>query len=374
MTGALPLLLCWLHSVPEAQATEITGWVSPQWGAIYRPQARPEDQFEYGMQMARVGFHFSGEPLENWSYVAYTVLGVDRIDAVTGVTPVDTDNDGTTDTISTTTSSAVASQVREATLRWTPLDILELRLGRMRIPFSSQAQSPDTALMFPQRSGPNDSFLKGTDLGGLLVAHVGEEHLVARIGAFNGTGVVAGTAPQRGVLYSARVDINPLGGFSLDESGPGIGPLRIGVGAGALYRPYTTFDSAGYEDVSVQDLRLSTSLRMAFLGLHIQAEGLYRQQTDSLTQRPVQTAGAYGQAGWYFPIGVEPAARVGWVSEDRSFSPREVQWVEVGVNYYPYRDEEPADRLKLTLLYLGEDRITEGEQAHGLSGALQLKF
>jgi hypothetical protein len=306
--------------------------------------------------------------------VAYTVLGVDRIDAITGVTPVDTDNDGTTDIISTTTASAVASQVREATLRWTPIGILEIRFGRMRIPFTSQAQSPDTALMFPHRSGPNESFLKGTDLGGLLETHLGEQHLVARIGFFNGTGLVAGTAPQRGVLYSARVDVNPLGGFSLDESGPSLGPFRIGLGVGALYRPYTTFDSAGYADVSVQDLRLSTSLRMSFQGLHILAEGLFRQQTDSLTQRPVLTAGAYGQVGWYFPIGIEPAGRLGWVSEDRSFSPREVRWVEFGVNYYPYRSEEPADRLKLTLLYLGEDRITEGEQAHGVSGALQLKF
>jgi len=38
-------------------------------------------------------------------------------------------------------------------------------------------------------------------------------------------------------------------------------------------------------------------------------EYLRRVQTDSLTHRPVEATGGYGQLGWYLPVGVEPIRR-----------------------------------------------------------------
>jgi len=247
-------------------------------------------------------------------------------------------------------------------------------MGRMRIPFTSQAQSPDTALLFPARAGPNASFLEGTDLGALFNARATDDKFVARVGAFNGTGLGAGSTHSRGTLLAARVDLNPLGAFSFDESGPTREDFRVGIGAGVVWHPYTTFDSAGYEDVQFQDLRASASIRAAVQGVHAIGEVLLRQQQDNLSNRPQQSTGAYGQLGWYLPQGVEPVVRMGWVEEDQTFFPRQTWWGEAGINVYPFLHGQRVDQLKLTLQYVGEFHVVENEQAHGTLAQAMLIF
>ncbi|MEE2750131.1 MAG: porin [Myxococcota bacterium] len=356
------------------EAAELSGWVSPRWGLLTRPQERPAEQLEFGMQMARFGLEITGEPIEKWSYRAYTVFGSDTASAVTSVGLVDTNNNGTADTVSTNTVDVVRSVVREASVNWQPIESVGFKAGRMRIPFTSQAQSPDTNLLFPDRSGPNSSFLEGTDLGGLLHAKAAENRAVLQLGAFNGSGLSSANTAERGVLYTGRVDLNPLGGFSFDESGPTTESFRIGVGAGIAYHPWTTFDSAGYKDVLFQDIRASASFRLAFEGIHAIAEGLYRIQTDSLSSRPTEALGAYGQLGWYLPFGIEPVGRLGWVEHDRTFFPRQTWWGEAGLNFYPFANEQSTDQLKLTLQYSGEIHVVEDEQAHGVLVQAQLTF
>ena len=392
MRRSIALLACGLATSPQSQAGEaadlggvdqggaehggahLSGWVSPRWGLLTRPEERPAEQLELGMQLARFGLEVSGEPLEKWSYRAYTVFGADTTSAVTSVGLVDTDNDGNADTVSTDTEDVVLSLIREASIRWQPIEVLGIKAGRMRIPFTSQAQSPDTNLLFPDRSGPNDSFLGGTDLGVLVNGQDTEKRAVVNLGVFNGSGLGAANTLERGVLYTARLDINPLGGFSFDESGPTRDPFRVGIGASVAYHPLTTFDSAGYEDVSFQDIRASGSFRMAIEGIHAIVEGLFRSRVDSLSSRPTESLGAYGQLGWYLPLGVEPVARLGWVERDRTFFPRQTWWGEAGLNFYPFADEEIPDQLKLTLQYSGEVHVAEDEQAHGVLVQAQLTF
>ena len=60
---------------------------------------------------------------------------------------------------------------------------------------------------------------------------------------FNGTSTNALKTNRQGILYTARLDVNPLdNGFSETSSGP---DLLVGLGAGAIHNPYTAYDEAG---------------------------------------------------------------------------------------------------------------------------------
>ena len=192
------------------------------------------------------------------------------------------------------------------------------------------------------------------------------------LGLFNVDGMGVDAGDVQGVMYMARLDINPLGNFDFDESRPQSQDLRFGFGGGLIWHPYTVFDSAGYDNLFVGDLRATGSVRLAVAGLSLSGEYLYRFQRDDLTDRSLQATGAFGQAGWRLPFGLEPVFRMGSLVEDQTFAPRTTRWVEGGVNYYPYSQSEDPNAVRLTLQYTGENRVTEREMAHGMVALLQL--
>jgi len=369
-------MIALLLSLAPAQAglLQISGFVSPQFTGVVRPDAVPEDRLIMGLQNSVAGVTFQGEPDERWAFKTYLLFAAaDTFPAVTGVSAVDTDNDGSVDRIATSTSEAIGSLVREVSITFSPVEVFGIRLGRMPIPFTSQAQSPDTALLFPQRAGPNQVFLADDDLGGLLELDVNGVFL-ASTGLFNGTGVGAGRSNDRGVLVVGRMDYNPLGDFAFNETAGMDAPFRVGVGGGVAWNPYTSYDSAGYEDVNVSDFRGSASARLAVAGLSVSGELLRRYQIDDLTHRPVEATGAYGQAGWLLEFGLEPIFRMGWVEEDQSFEPRTTRWTDAGMNVYPGFDGDNPDAVRFTLQYLSENRVTEQEVARGVSVRAQVKW
>jgi len=358
-----------------ASRFKVGGYVSPAFSFTARPSAQPVDQLELGLSSSKAGLIFVGKPVDHWSFTIDLCIGRDLISALTSVELVDVDNDGSVDAASSSVADALANIVEETTITWSPIDEIHLRMGRMRIPFTSQAQSHYMTLLFPTRSGVNESFMRGTDLGVLASFRLADERVLTSMGVFNGTGVAAGTGDLKGLLISGRLDLQPMGAFPFDESSAlRDRKFRLGIGAGILYNPYTSYDSSGNADVWVQDLRVSASLRMAAGGVYFSAEGFFRRQVDTMTTRPVVALGAYGQFGWNSPVGVEPIARVGWAVMDQSFDPLHTLWLEGGVNLYPaYRDEKP-DAVRVSLLYMGEDRITEREWAHGAMVRMQVRF
>jgi hypothetical protein len=358
----------------EGPEVQMGGYVAPAFKAIYRPYARPVDQERIGMDGSKAGLLFQGKVTNPWRFNVHLVIGCQCFDALTSATPVDADNNGTTDAIRTETAPAITSIVEEATTSFVPVEQLKLRVGQMRIPFTSQAQSANTKLMFPERSGPNEVFLQGTDLGGLMETDLFDGRILGSVGVFNGTGSPITSSEQQGVLYTARMDLNPLGSFGFNETSEWKGPFRIGVGAGMVHNPYTAFDEAGYPTVAVQDTRSALSGRLAFYGLYISGEYLIREQLDSMSRRPIWATGWYGQTGFHLPLGFEPMARMGEVTQDESFDARQTRWIDAGLNYYPARSSDRPDRVKLTVHYLSENRITEGEHAQGLSALAQITW
>ena len=350
------------------------GYVSPQFQAVWRPDARPVDQSRVGMTKSKAGLIFDGTVSPHWGFKIHFVVGGETFSALTHARPVDENNDGSTDSVHTESEETIGDMVVESTVSYRPVRALQVRLGRMRIPFTSQAQSPNTDLMFPERSGPNQAFIKGSDMGGLLMTDLFEGRLKGSVGVFNGTSTNALTASRQGILYTARVDVNPLGDFGFSETSEWAGPFLIGLGAGAIHNPYTAYDSAGYATVSVTDTRTSVGGRMSFYGLYVVAEYLSRQQLDSMSARPVWGSGWYGQAGWHLPMGLEPMFRMGTATIDESFDPQTTRWIDLGLNFYPAIKAKRADQVKITLQYLSENRVDEDERAQGISSRVQVSF
>jgi hypothetical protein len=354
----------------------LSGYLQPQVGMTYRPSALPRDKLEYGASATAAGIEISGQPWTRWGYDLHLIVAGESREVVTGVETVDSNGDGVPDDVSAETETTPSLLVERATINYQPVALVGVVIGQMRIPFTAQEQSPQTALMFPQRSGPNEVFLKGPDLGALAVLTVKGDLLRASLGAFNGSGAPVGEGEDRGLVYSLRVDVNALGPFPFGEGDLERGRLRVGVGAGLLYYPASVYDASGYLASRIRDLRSSASLRLAARGLYLQAEVLRRQRTDSLSSRPVVATGAYGQGSYFLPIeapiGLAPIARIGYAAEDQGFDPRKTLFLEAGITVYP-RPDEPDD-LKVVAQYLGERRLTEGEDAHGAILQVQLAW
>lgn len=358
------------------EALELSGFVKPTFSAVSTPAALPEDRIRIGLSSSRAGLTFRGQPLDQWRYKVFFVVGSDTFPALVGAKAVDTDNDGAVDRVDTETRGALGDIVRETSVSWVPSESIGIRAGRMPVPFTSAAQSADVALLFPDRAGPNDLFLADDDLGALLEANVPDGTLAIKAGLFNGTGTGPGGG-QRGVLYLARVDLQPLGEFSFDETNPLRSEPKVGIGAGLIWHPYQAFDGVGFSRLQINDLRGSASLRVGLAGLSLSLEGLHRYQLDNLTARPIIASGAYVQGGWRLPSAIEPIGRIGWAAEDRSFAPRTTLWLEGGFNLYPAfgnEDESLRDDVRMTFVYQGENRITEGEFAHGAVASVVLSF
>lgn len=366
----MPLVAAALAATPVVTTG---GYVAPMVVATARPDAPPVDRWELGLGATRAGLDFRSKSLEGFQARVYLVLGSDLVSAVTSTKLADTDNDGKADTVSTSTAKVMANVLDEASLTWTPAEVVRVRAGRFRVPFTAQGQSPDTALLFPTRASPTGVFLEGSDLG-VLVEWNAQDYARGSVGVFNGTGLSAGAGSSKGALCTARVDLSPLGAFAFNETSPERRPFRFGLGAALVWHPTTWYDRAGEPDVRVNDLRGAASVRISAGSLYLGAELLGRHETDTLTSRPVVAFGGYGQGGYALPVGVEPIARVGAVMDDLSFDPQTTAFAEAGLNAYPgWRGERP-DVLKLSAVYQGEFRLTEGEEAHGLGLRAQLKF
>ena len=357
-----------------ARSWNLSGYLQPEVGMTYRPSALPRDRLVYGASATSAGIEITGEPWDHWSYDVHLIVAGESLEVVTGVESVDTNGDGVPDDVNAESEVTPSLLVERASITYQPLALFGIVVGQMRIPFTAQEQSPETALMFPQRSGPNEVFLKGPDLGALAVLTVKGDLVRASLGAFNGSGAPVGESEERGLVYSARVDLNPLGPFPFGEGDLERGRLRIGLGAGFLYYPASVYDASGYLGSRIRDLRASASFRLAARGFYLQAEALRRQRTDSLSSRPVVATGAYAQSSYFMPVrapvGLAPIARIGYAAEDQGFDPRKTLFLEAGIAVYP-RPDEPDD-LKLVAQYLGERRLSEGENAHGAVLQLQL--
>ncbi|MEM6788479.1 MAG: porin [Myxococcota bacterium] len=365
---------------------KVGGYLNAGFGFTLVPQALPRDEITFGF-FGRAGLVVDARPYEMWRGKLNIIFDAEALRTLTDADLVDTNGDGSLDRIFLTRAQIPGNIIQDAWVAFEPTDWFYVRAGGMRIPFTLQQQSSNTATLFPNRSRPNEQFLSGADFGAQTGVDAFDGILLASAGVFAGTSlglnVGEGTGPVnttgRGVVFSGRVDVNPFGDFPLGEGGPFRRDFRLGVGVGTLVRPLTLFDvNTGTEPRSLGDLRLAASIRMAWQGVYLSVEYFRRQQTDSISFRPESAEGGYAQAGYFFPltdaVGLEPIARVGFVDEDQTFDPRLIGYLAGGLNLYPVTDVGKGDGVRLTVQYLGQRRFTEVEEAHAVQAALRFKF
>lgn len=363
-------------------AIELHGYVQPQFGVRNRPQALPRDRWEYGGLSSRAGIIISGTPVPTFSYIVHLSIDVRALLVITGVELVDKNGDGSIENLMLTRRPAIGTLFEEVTMSWKPLDFFTLKLGAMRMPFTVALRSVNTNLMFANRPGANEIFQSGSDQGLLAAGDWLGGRIQASLGAFTGTslGLLPPDTDARGLLYSARVDGNPLGKLPRAETDFERGPFRFGLGAGMLYRSGTLFSKAGYELAEIRDTRVSASVRLAWSGLFMQAEALRRLASDNVSSRPDQATGAYAQASFFFPlstehgIGMAPIARVGLTNENELTLPRRTLFLEGGLAVFPNINSPRPEGLRFLVQYIGERRTPEEEQAHAVIAQGQLVF
>ena len=346
----------------------------------HRPVGLPRDRWVYDL-WGTVGLLVEARPIEMWSA---------RLDAqftgrgalvVTDVGQTDLDFDGRPEELTQSKTRLSGLNVEQAVIRFEPSPMFNATAGSMRIPFTAQTQSASSALLFPTRAPPNEIFLTGADLGATAQGDFADGIFTVLAGVFKGDslGPRIDRTVTRGVVIAGRTDINPFGRFNFYEGDPQQGPFRLGIGGGILYRPAAVYDeNTGYESTGIHDMRFSASLRMAVAGFYVGVEYLRRLQLDDTSNRPLEADGAYAQASFFWRItdnfAMEPIARIGFTALDESFDTRLIGGLDGGLSFYPRADHPRPDILRLTIQYVGEQRFTEDESAHGGSIALQLKF
>jgi hypothetical protein len=360
---------------------DVRGYVKPTFGMTYRPEGVPQDRWDYSAAATQIGIEAAAEPIRNWFFDVHILATGETLQNLSGGSSDATTDGGDDERLPFTAIDAgglgSAVELNELSLGYQPASFIQLRVGQMRIPFTLEQKSASTELLFAARNTPSDVFMRGADLGGLVTMDW-RGRIGGSVGVFNGATVTSAGDNERGALYSARIDITPFGLLPSGSSDFDRGPFRIGLGAGMAFMPGRQFDRTGFELMRTRDLRASASLKMSVRGLSLQLEGLRRQRTTDVEDRPLVASGAYGQVSYYLPltriVGFAPMTRIGWLREDESFDPRDSIRTEAGASFYIQGGSREPDDIRFTLQYLGERRIEEAESAHGLVGQLQLRW
>lgn len=366
--------------LPDFSRLKLSGYIIPTFTVTSRSQAVPRDRLILGVTSSRSGIILEGRPYENWSYVLHvgfnaTVLNFNNAAA----TRVVTGQDGDTTRFAFVTSVPI----EEATATYSPFPFLGVTAGHVRIPFSVGAAAVITAQMFPTRPAPAVRFVTGPDDGALVNVDLLDHRIQFRGGVFNGSSLAfaidsTATRTITAPVWSAFIDVHPLGKMPPREGAQVLGGPRVALGVGSLYRGGVAYDEQGYEASRFRDVRFAASARLAAWGLFVQGEYLRRLRTDVLSLRPSAATGVYVQGSFYYPLlksfALGPLARYGYTTLDEAFSGQRITEFEAGMAFYPRADQPEPDVVRIIVEYLHESRVPFNESSNGAVANLQLKF
>jgi hypothetical protein len=323
---------------------ELFGALAPAVDVGYQPQAVERDRWAYGAAASRASLGLSAG-MGDLTALAFVLVGAPQ----DGKSTVDLDR---------------------AIVRWKPKKYLALSAGRDSVPLSAQSATPTAALLFPSRVPVADRFALVTQAG--AQAQYLSDVVTVSAGVWNGvSNDITGMMPvdERGPLFSARVEVTPMGEFAFDENA-GRGPLKVGIGLGATYRAASTYLADGSAASRSRDLRAGLSLRVGMEGMLVETEILRRQVTDDLSMRPEVDTAYYVQASYRIHVDkaqIAPLARVGWLWVRELSAPALGSSLELGVAAFPIASE----KLRITGMY---QRLSDPDLGTSHHGVAQLRF
>jgi hypothetical protein len=365
----------------EDKPFEVEGYVNLGVGARSVPGALPRDQISYGLRSSVAGLIFKGTPFEHFSYVVHFGVSPETISLVSGVELADKNGDGSQQDVVTKTQDVTSIPIEEVSIQYAITDWWKIKGGHFYMPFSPGASVIITSQMFPTRPEPTRVFMIGADQGIATTTTFLDERLLLSAGVFNGSSLelqVPGTTAL-GPVYSAVIDVQPLGKMPDMEGDPKRGPFRFGLGTGMIYRTGKLYDETGYEATAFREVRFDAAARIAFAGLFLQGEYLRRQQKDDLSSRPATATGAYVQGSFFLPLpgtrlALAPLGRYGLSIQDQDFVPTKTIELEAGLAFFPRADIDDPNKLRIIVQYEGERRLPEDEAAHGGVVHVQLRW
>ncbi len=263
--------------------------------------------------------------------------------------------------------------LRDAWIQWTGLRDLSLRFGQGKVPFNRQRVTSSSALAMVDRSTANGELNLDRDVGLTLFSDdlfgLGGR-LGYRLAVFGGDGRNR-LATNSGLLYVARLQFSPFGGF---DDGPETDltrdhRLRINLGVSGAYNAESvrsrsttgdTYSLGGFDQRHAE-----VDLMVKWRGFSLLAECLWRQAVTptrqgtgqggaQLTERARDAWGYFAQVGYAFTTYLDAQVRWGEVFPIGEGSPvARSRELGVSMGWYPFGHDLKlqADYFRLT----GED-------------------
>jgi len=256
---------------------------------------------------------------------------------------------------------------------------LTLRVGQYKLPFSRQRVISSGNLQMVDRSIANAEFNLDRDVGLDIRSEdfLGFGHFRYYLGIFNGEGRSPFASGNSDLLYTARVEVLPLGMFKdyseadferLSRPGislglayalaPDAGSVRLNQGGAP--------DDAGTTDVQA----LTADVMFKYMGLSIFSEIFWREGDRNPGAAvdefgvlvPVEEArdgiGWFAQAGYLLPrMPVEVAGRYGQIRADDESSLSDSNEAGLAVSYY---FAQHPFKLQADAFQLWEDEFSDG--------------
>lgn len=220
--------------------------------------------------------------------------------------------------------------LRDAVMTWSKWRDLNIRVGQTKVPFNRERVISSSALQLVDRSIVNAELNLDRDIGIHFFSNdlfgLGER-LGYQISITNGQGRNRANVGA-GLLYVARIQVQPLGRFELsdayseaDLSRSPTPRLSIGVGGGYNHRSERELSTLGafFAESSFDQIHGEVDLIYKQSGFSLQSEFLIRQATEdaktvvidgeAVTDISRSGFGYFVQAGYMFPRRYEIAAR-----------------------------------------------------------------
>ncbi|MBE0598243.1 MAG: porin [Desulfuromonadales bacterium] len=238
--------------------------------------------------------------------------------------------------------------LKDAVIGYRFAEPFSLQVGQFKAPTSRQQLTSSGSQMFVDRSLADETFNLGRDRGLMVTGSVADSLVEYMAGVFNGNGENRSNSNDEH-LFAARVDINPLGKFAMDE--PSFNEKKPLLNIGASYARQTMQQGESVNSrltTRVVNLAATTfgdeldwwtataNVHFKYLGLSAAGE-YYFANVDPQVGQEYDADGYYLQLGYQIiPETLELALRYSAIESTdtgalKSFEQDEVQ---VGASYY----------------------------------------
>lgn len=224
--------------------------------------------------------------------------------------------------------------IDSANIVYKPFSFLNVAAGTAPMPFSRGSFSSSSELLLIERPMSVVRMSPGNQLGAALLGSVGGLFEYAG-GVYNGGPGYTEGDRGKGLMYTGRVQVSPLGAINMDESDYCRSPFRFAIGGDYYYN----------DDSSIATHAASGDVMVKWQGFSLLGEFLYdRRQPASMPVLPpslpdwTERMGFYVQMGGFvLPRLLELAARYEWYDDHLDIDDAGDAWlVTGGANIYLY--------------------------------------